>query len=103
MLPSAAKPWKTKKQAEGIPRQFSGQDSALSLLRAQVQSQTGELRLCKLPKQADSMCMHDQSLSTVRLFANPWTIAHQAPLSMEFSRQEYWSGCHFLLQGIFPT
>ena len=31
----------------------------------------------------------------------PWT--HQAPLSMEFSRQEYWSGCHFLLQGIFWT
>ena len=28
---------------------------------------------------------------------------HQAPLSMEFSRQEYWSGCHALLQGIFPT
>ena len=27
----------------------------------------------------------------------------QAILSMEFSRQEYWSGCHFLLQGIFPT
>ena len=26
-----------------------------------------------------------------------------APLSMEFSRQEYWSGCHYLLQGIFPT
>ena len=33
-----------------------------------------------------------------------WTIAHQAsPLSMGFLRQEYWSGCHFLLQGIFPT
>ena len=29
--------------------------------------------------------------SRVRLFAAPWTIAHQAPLSMEFSRQEYWS------------
>ena len=28
----------------------------------------------------------------VRLFATPWTIAHQAPLSMGFSRQEYWSG-----------
>ena len=28
---------------------------------------------------------------------------HQAPLSLGFSRQEYWSGCHFLLQGIFPT
>ena len=30
-------------------------------------------------------------------------VAHQAPLSMEFSRQEYWRGCHFLLQGIFRT
>ena len=30
-------------------------------------------------------------LSRVRLFATPWTVAHQAPLSMGFSRQEYWS------------
>ena len=30
--------------------------------------------------------------SHVRLFAAPWTVAHQAPLSMRFSRQEYWSG-----------
>ena len=30
---------------------------------------------------------------------SPWTIAHQAPLSMGFPRQEYWSGLHFLLQG----
>ena len=29
--------------------------------------------------------------SRVRLFVTPWTVAHQAPLSMEFSRQEYWS------------
>ena len=35
--------------------------------------------------------------------AMPGTVAHQAPLSMGFSRQEYWSGFHFLLQGIFPT
>ena len=28
----------------------------------------------------------------MQLFAAPWTVAHQAPLSMEFSRQEYWSG-----------
>ena len=33
-----------------------------------------------------------QSLSRVRLFATPWTAAFQAPLPMEFSRQEYWSG-----------
>ena len=31
-------------------------------------------------------------LSRVRLFATPWTVAHQAPLSLGFSRQEYWSG-----------
>ena len=33
-----------------------------------------------------------KSLSSVRLSATPWTAAHQAPLSMGFSRQEYWSG-----------
>ena len=33
----------------------------------------------------------------IQLFASPWTIAHQASLSMEFSRQEFWSGYHFLL------
>ena len=33
-----------------------------------------------------------KSLSHVRLLATPWTAAHQAPLSMKFSRQEYWSG-----------
>ena len=33
-----------------------------------------------------------KSLSRVRLFATPWTAARQAPLSMGFSKQEYWSG-----------
>ena len=33
-------------------------------------------------------------LSRVRLCANPWTAARQAPPSMGFSRQQYWSGCH---------
>ena len=37
------------------------------------------------------------SLSHVLLFATPWTAAHQALLSMGFSRQEYWSGCHCIL------
>ena len=36
-----------------------------------------------------------KSLNRVRLFATPWTVAHQAPLSMGFSRQEYWSGLPF--------
>ena len=36
-----------------------------------------------------------KSLSRVRLFATPWTVAYQDPLSMGFSRQEYWSGLPF--------
>ena len=36
-----------------------------------------------------------KSLSRVRLFATPWTVAPQAPPSMGFSRQEYWSGLPF--------
>ena len=41
--------------------------------------------------------------SCIQLFVTSWTVVRQAPLSMGFSRQEYWSGCHALLQGIFPT
>ena len=37
-----------------------------------------------------------KSLSRVRLLATPWTAAHQAPLSMGFSRQKYWSGMPLL-------
>ena len=36
-------------------------------------------------------CMHAQWLSHIWLFATTWTVAHQAPLSMEFPRQEFWS------------
>ena len=41
-------------------------------------------------------------LSRVRLLATPWTAAHQAPPSMEFSRQEYWSGVPLPSVGILP-
>ena len=44
-----------------------------------------------------------KSLSRVRLFATPWTVAYQAPPSMGFSRQEYWSGLPFPFPGIFLT
>ena len=39
--------------------------------------------------------MHAQLLSCVRLFGTPRTIANQAPLSMEFSKQDYWGGFPF--------
>ena len=50
-----------------------------------AQGHTALWRKCKL-------------LSCVWLFVAPWTVAHQAPLSVEFSRQEYWSGLLF----VFP-
>ena len=43
--------------------------------------------------------MLSRLLSCVQLYANPWTVACQAPLSMEFSRQEYWSGLPFPFPG----
>ena len=42
-------------------------------------------------------------LSHIQLFAALWTVARQAPLTVRFPRQEYWSGCHFLLQQVFLT
>ena len=42
-------------------------------------------------------------LSRVWLFAIPWTVAYQAPPSMEFSRQEYWSGLPFPSPGDLPN
>ena len=43
-----------------------------------------------------------KSLSHVRLFETPWTVAYQAPLFMGFSRQEYWSGLPFPSPGDLP-
>ena len=43
-----------------------------------------------------------KSLSHVRLFATPWTVAYQAPPSMGFSRQECWSGLPFPSPGDLP-
>ena len=47
-------------------------------------------RVCSVAQSSPTLC-------------TPQTEAHQAPLSMGFSRQEHWSGLHALLQGIFPT
>ena len=41
-------------------------------------------------------------LSRVQLFATPWTVVHLTSVSMEFSRQEYWSGLPFPSTGNLP-
>ena len=62
--------------------------------------------LCHLLcQQSQSLSSHAYMLSCfshVWLFATPWTVAHQAPLSMGFSRQEYWSGLPFPPPGDLP-
>ena len=47
--------------------------------------------------------MKVKSLSRVRLFETPWTVAHRAPPSMGFSRQEYWKGLPFPSPGDLPN
>ena len=54
--------------------------------------------LCMIP---NLCCAHSQGC--VHLFATPWTVACQAPLSMEFSRQKYWSGLPFPSPGDLPN
>ena len=51
-----------------------------------------------------SVCVHAcaYSLSHTQLFGTPWTVAHQAPGSMGFSREEYWSGLPFPSPGDLP-
>ena len=46
--------------------------------------------------------MHAQSLESCPLFATPYTVTHQAPLSMRFCRQEYWNRLPFPSPGDLP-
>ena len=51
----------------------------------------------------ERVCVCTQSLGHVRLFATPWAAAQEAPVSMEVSRQEYWSGLLFPPPGDLPN
>ena len=62
------------------------------------------MRVCSLVSELRSQCVCVCALllSHVQLFVTPWTVDCQASLSMEFSRQEYWSGLPFLPPGNLP-
>ena len=51
--------------------------------------------VCHLPNMWIRSSPQGKLLSHVQLFVTPWTVARQAPLSVGFSRQEYWSGLPF--------
>ena len=63
-----------------------------------------EIKRCLLlgRKAMNNLKVKVKSLSRVRLFATPWTVAYQALLSMGFSRQESWSGLPFPSPGDLP-
>ena len=60
------------------------------------QLSTAHVDICKVKVKV-------KSLRCVRLFATPWTVAYQAPLSLGFSRQQYWSGLPFPSPGDLPN
>ena len=70
-----------------------------SLDRSDEEWTGGNSRCPSLPIPQKSKC---QLLNCVLLFATPWTVAHQAPLFMGFSRQEYWNGLPFPCPGDLP-
>ena len=55
------------------------------------------------PQSTECMCAHTPVLCHIQLFVTPWIVACQAPLSWDFPGKNTGVGCHFLLQGIFPT
>ena len=107
-------PWDSPGKNAGVGCQAllrgSLRTQGLSLhLSRPLRWQTGPLPLVppgrpKMPPGATE-CLEGKgvTLRRVRLFVTPWTVARQAPLSMEFSRQEHWSGLPFLSPGDLPN
>ena len=61
------------------------------------------IEISKFQSQNMNSSLKRQSFSHARLFATPWTAAHQAPLFMRFSRQGHWSGLPFPSPGDLPN
>ena len=61
----------------------------------------GPVRGLELRDTNDYVKLKVKLLSCVQLFVTPWTVAYQDSLSMGFSRQGYWVGCHFLIQAFW--
>ena len=61
------------------------------------------MHTCLVAQSCPTLCDPMDSLRPHGLFETPWTVAHQAPLSMGFSRQEYWSGLPFPSPGDLPN
>ena len=93
-------------EGKGYPLQYSSLQNSIDCIVHGVAKSWTRLNdfHFHLEKFRDSKvyCVVVESLSLVWLFVTAWTIAHQAPLSMGFPRQEYWSGLPFPTPGTLP-
>ena len=90
--PSPQVPRETSRMVRhSVPRAFTSLYLLTKLYEAVTEPVLHSQRVCA------------QSLSRARFFAPFWTVAHQAPLSMGFSRQEYWSGLFFPSPWVLPS
>ena len=100
-LPACCVCWVILQSQEG---RFSDEDEKMALSpppHANLQYPRGPESLhCRCIQ--TTLKVKVKSLSRVRLFATPWTVARQAPLSVGFSRQEYWSWLPFPSPGDLP-
>ena len=88
-----------QKQTHGCQKQANKQTSNVWFLKGDSVCVGGEINQ-EFGRNIHTLVV--LSLSRVRLFATPWTVAHEAPPSMGFSRQEYWSGLPFPSPGDLP-
>ena len=86
-----------------------GEEVSGSTAREHCESSLVTVWACKLPhiqtvlmKILVCVCVCVKLFSRIRCFGTPWTVAHQAPLSLEFPRQEYWSRLSFPSPGDVP-
>ena len=79
-----------------------GPSSLIPQAGRQLTSRGRDAQLMLVVHRRMSTCLHAQLLSLAQLFTTPWTVACQAPLSMGFSRQGYWSGLPFPPPGDRP-
>ena len=108
LSPSAPAP--NPSQHQGLFRRVNSSHEVAKVLEVQLQK-FSKLVLKPTPKERwKKKSDHSRlakgkvkSLSRVRLFATLWTVSYQAPLSMDSPGKNTGVGCHFLLQGIFPT
>ena len=95
--------WSSNTLATWCKQRLTGKDPMLG--KTEGRRRRGWQRMRWLDGITDSMDMkwsEVKSRSRVRLFATPWTVAYQAPLSIGFSRQECWSGLPFPSLGDLP-